>query len=92
MLSGGNTVQRPLPGSTKDKLENSAAYVRENAQRQGVVYRLEFELFKLSMMAREALEKESTDLAKEALAYEQTLLTLIKDTPAPKASYNTQRR
>ena len=87
-------MQRPLPGSLKDKLENSATYVRECAQRQGVVCRIEFELFNLSLMAREALEKESADLAKETLAYEHTLLTLIKDTPVPasKASHSVQRR
>ena len=85
-------MQRPLPGSLKDKLENSAFYVRGCAQRQGVVYRLEFELFNLGVMAQEALEKESADLAREVLAYEQTLLTLIKDSPAPKPNYSAPKR
>ena len=80
-------MQRPLPGSVRDKLENSAAFVRERARQRGVTCRLEFELFSLGKMAQEALEKDSSDLARETLAYEQTLLTLIKDSASPKPSY-----
>ncbi len=84
-------MQKTLPGSVKDKLENSAAYVRERAQQRGAVCRLEFEIFNLGAMAQEALDKESADLAREVLAYEQTLLTLISDSHS-KPSYSVSKR
>ena len=85
-------MQRPLPGSVRDKLENSAAFVRERARQRDMVCRLEFELFNLGKMAQEALEKDSSDLAREVLAYEQTLLTLISDSASPKPSYRPVSR